>query len=356
MQHNRILITGGAGFVGSSLAAAFMKQYPNCVVTAFDNLMRRGSELNLEYLKEHGVRFVHGDVRCCTDFDALEPFDLLIDCSAEPSVSAGLDQGARGLVDINFNGTVNCLESARTHDAAVLFVSTSRVYPIETLRKVYYTEGATRLIVDEKQDMLGVTERGISERFSIEGPRSFYGTTKLASEYLLQEYVYNFGMRGLINRCGILAGPRQMGRIDQGVITFWLANHIFERPLKYMGFGGTGKQVRDLLHVDDLFDLLVRQLADADAWTGEVFNVGGGLEHSVSLLELTELARAITGKEVVITAQPDTHSVDIPVYLSDCEKAKAAFDWEPSRGVEPTLEEIARWIEGDLSRLQQILG
>lgn len=356
MQFSHIVITGGAGFAGSSLAALFKEYDQHVRVTAFDNLMRRGSELNLEHLRSHGVEFVHGDVRCRDDFLSMGPFDLLIDCSAEPSVHAGTSGSPRTVIDINLNGTVNCLEAARENSAAVLFLSTSRVYPIDLIRQMNYTETATRFELDAGQSLSGVSVKGIGEDFPLTGARSFYGTTKLSSEYFLQEYVYNCGMRGLINRCGVLTGPRQMGRVDQGVITLWVARHIYKNPLRYIGFGGEGKQVRDLLHIRDLFNLIVKQIERADCWSGRVYNAGGGRAISVSLQELTGVCQRITGNDVPVASQPETASVDIPIYLSDNSSVEKEFGWSPEIGVEETIEDIARWIKQNQEMLAPILG
>jgi CDP-paratose 2-epimerase len=138
-------------------------------------------------------------------------------------VHAGQRGSPLSLININLSGTVHCLEAARERGAALLFLSTSRVYPIETLNAMRFHEGDTRFVLEEDQDIPGCSARGINETFPLEGARSFYGTTKLVGEMLLQEYVFSYGMRGLINRCGVLAGPGQMGKVDQGFITLWAA-------------------------------------------------------------------------------------------------------------------------------------
>jgi CDP-paratose 2-epimerase len=354
--YRHILITGGAGFAGSSLAVLFKQYFGGIRVTALDNLMRRGSELNLPALRDHGVTFVHGDVRCRDDFRQAGPFDLLIDCAAEPSVHAGNAGSPRTVIDINLNGTINCLETAREHQAAVLFLSTSRVYPIAPLRNLKYTETGTRFELDDNQTLRGVSGNGIAEDFPLDGARSFYGATKLSAELFLQEYVCTYGMRGLINRCGILTGPRQMGRVDQGVITLWLARHIYKKPLRYTGFGGSGKQVRDLLHIADLFTLIRSQIMQPACWDGSAYNVGGGRRISISLLELTGLCRERTGATVPVTPEPETAPVDIPVYLTNSARAQQQFHWTPEWGVEKTLDDIACWIEANKEMLEPVLA
>ncbi len=356
MAFESILITGGAGFVGSSLALRFKGLFPQVAVTAFDNLHRRGSELNLPRLQEAGIRFRHGDIRCTEDIEQLPDFDVLIDCAAEPSVQAGVGQSPRYVLNNNLVGTIHCLEAARVRKARFVLLSTSRVYPIEALNRLPIVEEETRFRWDAGGALPGFSQHGIGETFPLDGARSFYGASKLASELLLQEYVFGTQMQAVINRCGILAGPWQMGKVDQGVITLWVANHYFGRPLRYIGFGGQGKQVRDVLHVDDLFDLLILQLESPAVWDGRVYNIGGGLPVSVSLQELTELCAAATGRRVPIEPAPKTHSVDLRIYLSDCRKAAAELGWRPSRTPQQIVGEIRDWIEAHHDKLATILG
>jgi CDP-paratose 2-epimerase len=355
MDFKSLLITGGAGFVGANLATRFRRGFPDLAVTALDNLKRRGSELNLPRLGQSGVRFVHGDVRSWEDFEGLPDFDLLIDCAAEPSVQAGAGGSPRYVLNTNLLGTINCLEAARVRQAAVLFLSTSRVYPIAALNEVPFLEEETRFRWNANGHLPGLSPEGVAETFSLEGPRSLYGASKLACELLVHEYVHNYGIRALINRCGILTGPWQMGKVDQGVITLWVARHYFGRPLRYLGFGGQGKQVRDLLHVDDLFDLLVLQMQSSGTWNGNVYNVGGGPEHSLSLLELTRLCRAATGRQIKIDSTPETNPLDLRIYLSDTRKVRRDYGWRPHRGAERIVQDIHAWIDRHRDTLAAIL-
>ena len=286
----RILITGGAGFVGSSLARAFRESSPTCEVIAFDNLKRRGSELNLRDFRQRGIRFVHGDVRNPGDLAALEgTFDLVIEASAEPSVHAGLGGGTDYLIGTNLVGTVHCLEHARRAAGGVIFLSTSRVYSLEPLRALPLRSETTRFVLDAI--LPGASALGIAENFPTHLPRSLYGGSKLASEILFQEFVAAFGLRAIVNRCGVIAGPGQFGKVDQGVFTLWVAHHLFGQPLRYTGFEGRGQQIRDLLHPDDLFALILRQADRLVAQSGGVFNVGGGPAGAVSLREYTALCQ-----------------------------------------------------------------
>lgn len=354
MKYSKIAVTGAAGLVGSSLACRIKQAYPTCTVAGYDNLMRRGSELSLSYLRHFDVSFTHCDIRNPEDITEWDNFDLLIDCSAEPSVHAGTNGSPRKVMNVNLNGSINLLEAARERQAAFLFLSTSRVYPMEPLREIPYSEEKTRFVWDPGISHPGISEHGIAEDFPLEGARSFYGSTKLCSELLAQEYAHQYDMPVLINRCGILTGPRQMGKVDQGVITLWVARHIYKRPLRYIGYGGTGKQVRDLLHVDDLFGLIQKQLETPEVWDGSMYNVGGGNPISLSLLELTNLCENVTGNKIEITPVPETNAVDIPIYITDSRKAMDRFSWTPSWSPKDVIADIANWIQDNQEELQHV--
>jgi CDP-paratose 2-epimerase len=355
MDFQTVLVTGGAGFIGSNLALSLREAWPKLTVLAMDNLKRRGSELSLPRLLAGGVEFRHGDVRSADDFTDLPRFDLLIDCSAEVSVHAGQGGSPRAVLDTNLFGTLNCLEAARARGAAFLFLSTSRVYPIDALNNLPFTETATRFHWDDTPGIPGFSSRGIAEGFTTDGARSFYGTAKLAGEQLIEEYVFSYRMRALIDRCGVVAGPWQMGKVDQGVITLFFARHYFGRPLRYTGFGGSGKQVRDVLHVLDLFDLIKLQLETPECWDGRVYNAGGGTEGSVSLLELTRLCADETGRRVPIAQVPETAAVDLRIYVTDNRKAEVDFGWRPTRGPATIVRDLRAWIEEHEATLERIL-
>jgi len=351
------LVTGGAGFIGSSLALDFKARYPGDRIIAFDNLRRRGAELNVVRLRDGGVEFRHGDVRAPGD---LEPFgarlDVIVECSAEPSVLAGRDGQARYVVDTNLTGCVNCLELARATGAAFVFLSTSRVYPTATLARLHYETRDTRFALLDDQPVAGASARGIAETFPLDGVRTLYGATKLASELLIAEYVDMFNVRAVVNRCGVVSGPWQMGHAEQGVFAHWMLAHAFRRPLSYIGFGGDGRQVRDVLHVADLADLIDIQLARQYAWTGEPLNVGGGPANSVSLVEFTRLCESLTGVTLDIGSQPDTRPGDVPVYITDNTRIEARFRWTPSRGVADIARDVHAWIAANETALKATLA
>lgn len=353
---SRVLVTGGAGFVGSSIAVHLARSRAAATVIAFDNLHRRGSELTLARLADAGVVFVHGDIRLAEDLASAGPFDLLIECSAEPSVHAGYGGDPSYVIGTNLTGTIHCLEAARRVGAGILLLSTSRVYPIDPLRRLPLVEGPTRLALAAGAQGPGWSEAGITSDFPLAGHRSLYGATKLASELLLAEYRHMFGLPVIVNRCGVIAGPWQMGRVDQGFVSLWAARHLWGTALTYTGFGGTGLQVRDLLHVADLCELVDRQIDRIEAWSGAVLNVGGGAGSSVSLRELTALCEARTGRALTVTPVADTAPADIPYYVSDNAQVAALCGWSPRRSVETILDDVFTWLRADEGRLRPILA
>jgi CDP-paratose 2-epimerase len=353
----KILITGGAGFVGSSLAMSFKQKYPSYEVIVLDNLKRRGSELNLPRLKMAGVNFIHGDIRNKSDFDVLEKdFTTIIEASAEPSVLAGLTGTPDYLIDTNLSGTINCLYFTKQCQADFIFLSTSRVYPIANLEQSNFTEELTRFSFSDKQSMTGVSESGIAENFSLEGYRSLYGATKLASELIIQEFNFFYGLKTVINRCGVLTGPWQMGKIDQGVIVLWAARHFWKKPLSYIGYGGQGKQLRDLLHVEDLFRLLDLQVHDMRKFNAQTFNVGGGNEVSLSLQELTSLCEKVSGNTIQIESVAENRQADIRIYVTDNKKITALSGWKPQIMPSTVIEQIFTWIKENEPSLKSILS
>ncbi len=352
----RVLVTGGAGFVGSTLATRLKAARSDISVVALDNLHRRGSELALARLRDGGVDFIHGDIRLRDDLEAAGGFHLMLECSAEPSVHAGSGGDPSYIVGSNLIGTINCLESCRRAGADVVFFSTSRVYPIEPLRALPLADHGERLEIPSGQRGTGWSENGISAAFPLSGHRSLYGATKLASELLVEEYRHAYGLRAIVNRCGVIAGPWQMGKVDQGFVTLWAARHLWGTGLSYTGFGGEGRQVRDVLHIDDLFELVEKQMRRLSDWNGLVVNVGGGRAISVSLRELTALCVERSGRRIPIGRVEETAAADIPYYVTDNDAVTTITGWQPRRTVETLLNEIFEWLRANEAALRPVLG
>jgi CDP-paratose 2-epimerase len=339
-----ILITGGCGFVGSNLAIKLKNKYPTINIIVFDNLMRRGSDLNISRLLEADIEFIHGDVRNKEDFDRVGEVELIIDAAAEPSVLAGINGSTDYLIHTNFNGTINCLNHAVKSNSGFIFLSTSRVYSIDELERISFSENNTRFVINESNVFNGLTKKGISESFSTKGYKSLYGASKFCSENFIEEYARTFGLQTIINRCGVIAGPYQYGKVDQGVMVLWLAKHFWKQRLDYIGYGGSGKQVRDVLHIDDLFRLIVYQINNLSVLQGRLFNVGGGYENNVSLLELTALCEETTGNIIQIERIKETRKGDIPLYITDNSKVTLETGWMPVKGVKEVLNDIFNWV------------
>jgi CDP-paratose 2-epimerase len=345
--YSAILVAGGAGFVGSSLALRLKSRFPDARIVVADNLKRRGSEWNLPRLAEGGIEFVHADVRRADDLAFDLRFGLVVDCSAEPAVLAAYTSGAAYVIDTNLVGSVNLFDVARRDGADVIFLSTSRVYPIAALEAIVVTEAETRYTVADVQTMPGVGAAGVSEAFPLDGVRSLYGATKLAAEHLLVEYADMYGLRYVIDRCGVITGPWQMGKVDQGVFALWMGHHYFKRPLNYIGYGGTGKQVRDFVAIDELGDLILTQIDMIDRLPHRLYNVGGGLASSLSLAETTAACEAITGNRVEIGRVAENRPADVRVYITDNQRVTADTGWRPRRSPQETLADIYTWIRAN---------
>jgi CDP-paratose 2-epimerase len=340
----RILISGICGFVGSTIAKSLLERQSELQIIGFDNFVRPGSETNRKELKGLGVRLFHADLRSPSDLEGLPDADWVIDAAANPSVLAGTDgrTSSRQLVEHNLLGTANLLEFCRQRRAGFVLLSTSRVYSISPLASLAVAVENNAFKPASGQPLPpGISEAGVDESFSTLAPVSLYGATKLASEALALEYGESFAFPVFINRCGVLAGAGQFGRPDQGIFAYWINSWLQKRPLKYLGFGGFGHQVRDCLHPRDLAPLLEQQFAaprlDAIA---RVANISGGLASAMSLRQLSDwCANEFGAHEVVADGTPRTF--DIPWIVLDHAKAARLWKWRPLTPVAAVLDEIA---------------
>lgn len=351
----KITITGGAGFVGSNLCIHLKHAHPGYDIIAFDNLKRRGSELNLNRLRAYDIHFIHGDIRNAEDLEQIGHTDVLIDASADPSVLSGIQSPILPLINANLSGTVNALEYASRHDSVFIFLSTSRIYPVKPIESLNWKETDTRFMWTDDQHYHGISSKGITEQFTLTGSRSFYGATKLASELLISEYAEFKGLRSVINRCGVISGPWQMGKIDQGVVILWLARHFFKGKLAYIGYGGSGKQTRDVLHISDLVELIDYQIHHLDQFLSKTFNVGGGVDVSFSLQELTKLCVELTGNSIPIDRIDEKRSADLRIYIGDSSAIQSICGWTPSRNLRQLLEDSFLWMQENENTLKNIL-
>jgi CDP-paratose 2-epimerase len=339
----KILVTGACGFVGTTLIREWVELGTHEIV-GLDNFIRPGSEQNRAALRALGVLVHHADIRLASDFESVAPADVVVDAAANPSVLAGVDgrTSSRQLIEHNLIGTVNVLEYCRLYQAALVMLSTSRVYSVEPL-----TSLRVRVVNDafepEANGSLptGLTPQGIDETFSTAAPVSLYGATKLASEQLALEYglIYNFPV--WVNRCGVLAGAGQFGRADQGIFAYWVNSWLRQRSLRYIGFGGLGYQVRDCLHPADLVPLIDKQMKSADRGMPRVLNVSGGVRSARSLAQLSAWCRHEIGEHPVEPVR-ESRRFDVPWMVLDASLAQRTWQWSPRQTTENILEGILK--------------
>lgn len=347
----RYIIAGGAGFIGSNLARHIMDTDSDPEVLVLDNLYRRGSERNLQSFANRGIKFQHCDVRNATHVDEIIHefgsklyIDAIIDCVAEPAVKAGTDgkmSSFDNLITTNLNGTINLLNSIARYvqkptgwqitPPKFVFLSTSRVYSIPMLNSCGYA---------------------ITTADSTASPRSYYGTTKLAAELFVEELCKVNGIPYVIDRCGIVAGPGQFGKVDQGVIALWCMAKHFGRNLKYTGFGGEGRQVRDALHIRDLCELISLQLSFENKHNlNATYNVGGGVHNAFSLADLTYMVNSVYGTDgtpshgfVIVDKSTVTDKFDVEKYVTDIEHVMNVYNWKPKEDLRSICNDVRAWI------------
>ncbi|MDC0921169.1 NAD-dependent epimerase/dehydratase family protein [Opitutales bacterium] len=341
----KVLVTGCCGFAGFNI----IKSLSNCSnifeFWGLDNLTRKGSEISVSSLLKLGVHIIRGDVRIQSDIDALPAVDWVIDCAAIPSVLAGVDGqvSSRQLMEHNLLGTINLLEYCKSHKAGLILLSTSRVYSATQLAALPVEPSNNRFELIQSETA-GVSSSGISENFPTSAPLSLYGASKLASETLILEYGECFDFPVWINRCGVLAGAGQFGKTDQGIFSYWIHSFREKKPLKYIGFNGSGHQVRDALHPKDLVPLLSRQMMEPDLEAPKIINLGGGIENSISLKQLSAWCQERFGENEVIASEK-VRPMDAPWIVMDSKTARNAWNWRAETKIEQVLDEIANHAE-----------
>ncbi len=340
----KLLITGICGFTGSALAESLRAEISGLTIYGIDNLMRPGSETNRARLRASGVHFFHGDIRCASDWEALPAVDWVIDAAANPSVLAGINGGSRQLLEHNLASMIHVLEYCKQHCAGLIVLSSSRVYSIPALVNLPLREEARAFALDTSSTALphGVSANGIGVEFSTQAPVSLYGSTKLAGEAIALEYGEAFDFPVWINRCGVLAGAGQFGTPDQGIFAFWINAHLRRRPpLRFIGFDGGGKQVRDAFHPQDLSRLLAAQMRDAGKRGQRVYTAGGGPANAMSLRQLHDWCDAHFGQSAPVACDLRPRPFDIPWVIMDNADATRDFQWAPAIGIGENLSGIA---------------
>jgi CDP-paratose 2-epimerase len=350
-----ILITGAAGFVGCKIVEYLYDADSSISLIGIDNLSRVGSESNLQFLKKLNCEFYQGDISNYSDINLLPRVDWIIDCAANPSVLAGLQNDSLGLINNNLTGTFYLLEKCKRDNAGFIMLSTSRVYSIETLCSIHFENKNNRLAIPSDTIFpKGFSSLGVAEQFSTSAPISLYGATKLSSEILALEYHYSFGFPVWINRCGVIAGSGQFGKIDQGIFSYWIYQYLLNKPLSYIGYGGLGLQSRDMLHPYDVFSMVYNQMNSPIINSPKVINLGGGIANTRSLAELNEFCAQHIDNKKEINLVAENRKYDIPFYATDYSIAQSYWNWTPTISADEILNQILAYGRNNLDHISRI--
>jgi CDP-paratose 2-epimerase len=340
----KILVTGGCGFIGSNIAF-FLKKKEHKVYT-LDNFFRKGSKLNYLRLKKENIHNYCIDVKNQKKLLKLQKFDLIIDCCADPAIESSR-KNIQLSFDNNLSGTLNILLKCIKDKSKIIFLSTSRVYSIESINALINKKIIKNKILPKKVIRLN---------FDTSSPKSLYGFAKNASEELIKEFSYAFGLEYLINRCGVIAGPWQFGKVDQGFVSHWVWCHIFKKKLNYIGFGGYGNQVRDILHVNDLCELIFKQINKINIIKNKTFLVCGGKKNAISLRILTSMCQSLIGNACKIYKKNETSIYDISYFVGSNALVSKVYEWFPKRRVEKILEDVYEWQLNNIKLLKNIFN
>ena len=329
----KILITGGCGFVGSNLALFLKKK--GFKVHTLDNLTRKGSKYNSNLLKKQKIKNYKINISNIKKIKSLPKYDLILDCCAEAAVEISKNDFDK-VINTNLIGTINILKKSKNDKSKIIFISSSRIYPLEEMNKIIKNKNLKSKIKISKM---------FSEKDKIIGPKTIYGLTKLCSEMLIEEFSYAYKLKYLINRCGVISGPLQFGKQDQGFVSLWIWRHLNKKKLSYIGYGGYGNQIRDVLHIDDLSELILLQIKNINKINNKLFTVGGSKTSYTSLSQLTKLCQKITGNKIKMGKVSKTSSYDIPYYLSDNTHVSNTYRWKPKRNINQVVMDTFLWLK-----------
>ena len=333
----KILITGGCGFVGTNLALfLYSKGYK---IHCLDNLSRKGSKYNLKLLKDKKIRNYNLDIYNYKKIQKLPKYDLIIDCCAEAAVEIS-KKDIDGVINTNFFGTLNILKKAKKDKSKIIFLSTSRVYPIKDINNII-----KKKIISSKIKI----KKTFGEKDSLHGPKTLYGLTKLSSEMLIEEFAYAFGLKFIINRCGVISGPLQFGKQDQGFVSLWIWSHLKKKKMKYIGYGGFGNQIRDVLHIKDLCELINLQIRKINKINNKIFTVGGSKRSYTSLRQLTHICEKITYNKIKFNRVSKTSIYDIPYFITNNNLVTKTYGWKPKRSILKVVSDTFLWLKNNES-------
>jgi len=345
----KILITGGAGFLGSHIAEFYHRKGED--VTVIDNLSRslttklpkKASMYNWYYLKQNckNVKLVRGDVRKPETLSQFREVDVIFHTAAQVAVTRSL-VNPREDFEVNALGTFNVLETARKAKTkpTVIYISTNKVYGAN-INKIPVREMKTRYVFTESR-----YSKGISEEFPIDHcEHSPYGCSKLCGDLYTQDYAQVYGLKTGVFRMSCIYGDRQLGTEDQGWLAWFVVATLIGKPIMIYG---DGKQVRDVIFVSDVIDAYNAFVENKSLSGGEVFNLGGGIENNLSLLEALDLISKITAIKPKVSYS-DWRIGDQRVYISDTSRAKSKLGWSSKVTIEEGVKELANWIQANIN-------
>ena len=335
-KNNLILVTGGCGFVGTNLCVYLKKNLSNFKIFSADNLKRDYSKYNLKILEQNKIKNYKVDVSKKEFFKIKKKFKIIIDCCADPAVETSKKK-IEDVFNNNLKSTLNILEKTRKDHSKLIFISSSRVYPInESIKKFKKKKHSS-----------------YNEKTKLDGVKSLYGYTKFSSEQLIEEFSYIFNIKFLINRMGIITGPLQFGKVEQGLISLWLWKHMNKKSIKYIGYGGKGVQIRDVLHVEDFCELIMKQIKQIEKKHNYLFCIGGGRKNTINLRKLTKECEKITGNKIKIGSDSRTSKYDIPMFVSSNNKIKKFYNWKPKFNIKQILNSNYKWMNENQMELKK---
>ena len=339
----KILVTGGCGFVGANICLYLKNEGHK--ITSLDNLSRKNSKFNYLKLKKYKIKNYKIDISNYHELKKLKKFDLIIDCCAEAAVEVSKKDMDR-VINTNLIGTYNILKKIKKDRSKLIFISSSRVNSIQKIYSLIKTKNYKKKIICNKK---------IDENFDTLKPKSIYGFTKHASEMLIEEFSFAFNIKYLINRCGVISGPFQFGKQDQGFVSLWIWHHMIKKNLKYIGYGGFGNQIRDVLHISDLLELIKIQIKKFNKINNDLFCVGGSNKCKISLNELTSICQNLTKNKIKFKKINKTSIYDIPYYVTDNSKVTKTYKWQPKKNIFDIVKDTYKWLSMNKTKLKKLV-
>lgn len=341
-----IIITGGCGFIGTNISLLAKKMGYKVVV--FDSLIRPFTEENALLLKNNGIDIIRGDVRNLHDLDRLpKKVAGIVHLAANPGIPWSIKWPVYDF-SVNAMGTLNVLDFARNSMTPVIYASTNKIYSEETNlipvkeEKTRYTWDFRKINKKKIRNAVldGISEKGVNESFPMDSsgkfPHSPYGVSKATGDLYCQEFFHIYGLPTVVNRMSCVYGLNQKGVEDQGWVDWFVRAKINNLPLNIYG---DGKQVRDSVFGTDLAELYLLELKNIDKVKGQIFNIGGGIKNTISLIELINFLDKKGGKKLTLKYKP-WRAADQKIYITDVSKVEKILNWKPKTPFFDGVEQI----------------